>query len=101
MRVINAVDYSEGSMTSGVDGSSEGGRVNTNRMSYVLVLGGIPLMQRLRRQGYKGRLDPVPWLEDGVWALKLIYDGEKPKDVPRVWHGHRVVLEQAEKSGGA
>jgi hypothetical protein len=82
-----------GSRTSGVDGSSEGGRINTIRLNQVLVLYGIPLRDELRRQGYRGKLDVEPAVVDGVWCLKLRCEGEKPKNVPKVWHGHRVIVE--------
>jgi hypothetical protein len=36
-----------------------------------------------------------PALVDGSWVLKLIYDGDTPKDVPRLWHGHHVLVEKA------
>lgn len=90
-----------GSRTSGVDGSSEGGRINTSRLNQVLVLYGVPLLQELRGRGYPGRLDIEPVLIDGTWCLRLRYDGDKPKNVPKLWHGHRVVLEKEKpKPGG-
>ena len=83
-----------GSRTSGVDGSSEGGRINTIRLNQVLVLYGVPLLQELRGWGYQGKLDVEPALVDGTWCLRVRYDGEKPKDVPTLWHGHRVVVQK-------
>jgi hypothetical protein len=82
-----------GSRTSGVDGSSEGGRINTIRLNQVLVLYGVPLVQELRGRGYKGKVDVDPALVDGVWCLKLRCEGDRPKNVPKVWHGHRVIVE--------
>ena len=83
------------SRTSGVDGSSEGGRLSTMRLPYTLVLYAVPLIDELKRHGYKGKLTAEPALVDGSWVLKLIYDGEPPKEVPRLWHGHHVRLEKA------
>ena len=54
-----------GSMTSGVDGASEGGRLSTSRLSSVLVLYSVPLLQELKRRGYDGRLTVDPELQDG------------------------------------
>ena len=82
-----------GSRTSGVDGSSEGGRINTIRLNQVLVLYGLPLVQELRSRGYRGKVDVEPGLDGGIPVLKLRCEGDRPKDVPRVWHGHRVAIE--------
>jgi len=82
-----------GSRTSGVDGSSEGGRISTTRLSQTLVLYGIPLVAELRRTGYRGKADVEPALVDGGWCLRLRCEGDRPKNVPRVWHGHRVIVE--------
>lgn len=83
------------SRTSGVDGSSEGGRISTIRLPYTLVLYSVPLIDEVRRRGYKGRLSAEPVQLEGTWCLKLVYEGDKPKDVPALWHGHRVVVEAA------
>ena len=83
------------SRTSGVDGSSEGGRISTVRMPYTLVLYAVPLLAEIKRSGYKGRLTTEPALVDGAYVMKVVYDGEKPEDVPERWHGHHVVLEKA------
>jgi hypothetical protein len=83
------------SRTSGVDGSSEGGRLSTTRLPYTLVLYGVALIEEAKRRGYKGKLAAEPALVDGHRVLKLIYDGEPPKDLPSVWMGHRVIFEKA------
>jgi hypothetical protein len=88
-----------GSFTSGVDGSSEGGRISTARLPNTLVIYAVPLLSELRRRGYTGTLTVEPALVDGIWALKVVYEGERPKWVPERWHGHRVVVEKA-KGGG-
>ena len=80
-----------GSMTSGVDGASEGGRLSTSRLSSVLVLYSVPLLQELKRRGYDGRVTAEPELQEGGWVIKLTYEGDPPADVPELWHGHRVV----------
>ena len=84
-----------GSRTSGVDGSSEGGRINTLNLPGALMLYAVPLMQGLKRRGYQGKLSAAPLQVDGVWCLELTYEGDQPKDAPALWHGHRVVLKQA------
>lgn len=83
------------SQTSGVDGSSEGGRISSIRLPQTLVLYSVPLINETTRQGYKGKLTSEPALVDGIWVIKLIYDADPPEGVPELWHGHRVVLEKA------
>ncbi len=63
------------------------------RLPSTLVLYSVPLINEVKRRGYKGKLTAEPALIDGVWAIKLVYDGEQPQNVPERWHGHRVVLE--------
>ncbi len=84
-----------GSFTSGVDGASEGGRQSTTRLPSTLVLYAVPLLNQLKREGYRGKLAAEPALEPEGWVIKLIYDGDAPADVPERWHGHRVVVEPA------
>jgi len=88
--------HSLGSRTSGVDGSSEGGRINTINLPGSLVLYGVALLQSLQRANAKTKLTIAPAQEDGIWSLQLSYEGEEPKGVPEVWHGHRVVLKKVE-----
>ncbi len=87
------------SRTSGVDGSSEGGRISSTRLNQTLVLYGLPLIAELKRSGYKGRVDVEPALAGGVWCLRLRCQGERPRNVPRVWHGHRVIVEIVKAEG--
>ncbi len=84
--------HSLGSRTSGVDGSSEGGRINTANLPGALVLYGVALLQALQRQNPKTKLSVAPAQVDGVWCLELTFEGEEPKAVPERWHGHSVVL---------
>ncbi len=79
-------------MTSGVDGSSEGGRLSTTRLPSTLVLYSVPLLQAIRRSGYSGTVDAEPALLDGVWVLEVSYVGDSPPSVPPLWHGHRVIV---------
>jgi hypothetical protein len=88
--------HSLGSRTSGVDGSSEGGRINTINLAGVLVLYAVALLQSLRRVNPTTKLSVAPVQEDGIWRLQLSYEGEEPEGVPEVWHGHRVVLKKVE-----
>ncbi len=90
-----------GSRTSGVDGSSEGGRINTNNLPGALVLYGVALVQTLQRKNPKTRLSVAPVKVDGVWCLELAYTGDDPVGVPGYWHGHRVILRKQEPPPGA
>jgi len=91
--------YFVGSLTSGVDGSSEGGRLSTIRLPSTLMLYSVPLLQWIRRSGYAGRLEVEPALMDGSWVLRVTYEGERPAGVPERWHGRRVVLEERRADG--
>lgn len=88
--------HSLGSRTSGVDGSSEGGRINTINLPGALVLYGVPLLQSVQRNNPKAKLSVAPVQLDGVWCLELSYQGDEPKGVPERWHGHRVILRKTE-----
>ncbi len=90
-----------GSRTSGVDGSSEGGRINTTSLPGALVLYGVALLQRLQRQNPKSKLSVAPDQVDGVWCLEISYTGEPPIGVPDRWHGHRVILRSPEAPASA
>lgn len=83
-----------GSRTSGVDGSSEGGRINTIDVPGALVIYGVALVHQLQARGSKARLMAVPVKPDGLWAIELSYQGDAPKGVPDRWHGHRVILKE-------
>lgn len=85
-----------GSRTSGVDGSSEGGRINTIDLPGALVIYGVALLQSLQARGYKGKLTVAPAQADGGWCLELTYQGDAPVGVPERWHGHRVAVKAAE-----
>jgi len=88
--------HSLGSRTSGVDGSSEGGRINTINLPGALVIYGVALLQALQGKNPKSKLSIAAVQDDGIWALELSYQGDKPAGVPATWHGHRVVLKQVE-----
>jgi hypothetical protein len=88
--------HSLGSHTSGVDGSSEGGRINTINIPGALVLYGVALLEALRRKNPKARLGAGPALVDGTWCLELTHEGDPPAAVPGRWHGHRVVTRKVE-----
>lgn len=89
--------HSLGSRTSGVDGSSEGGRINTINLPGALMIYGVALLQGLQRQNPKLRLSVAPALVDGMWRLELGYQGDQPPPgVPARWHGHRVILKKVE-----
>jgi hypothetical protein len=88
--------HSLGSRTSGVDGSSEGGRINTINLPGALVIYGVALLQALQPKSPKTKLSVAPVQADGVWCLELSYLGDEPLGVPDRWHGHRVVLKKLE-----
>ena len=88
--------HSLGSRTSGVDGSSEGGRINTINLPGALVIYGVALLQTLQRPNPKSKLSVAPVQADGIWSLQLSYEGDEPKGVPELWNGHRVILHRVE-----
>jgi len=95
------VTHALGSRTSGVDGSSEGGRINTINMPGALVLYGVALIQALQRQNPKSKLSVAPVQVEGVWSLEVTYTGEPPAGIPERWHGHRVIVRTAEAPASA
>lgn len=90
-----------GSRTSGVDGSSEGGRINTVNLPGALVLYGVALVQTFQRQNPKSKLVVAPVQADGVWCLELTYTGDPPVGVPERWHGHQVIVRAPEAAPSA
>jgi hypothetical protein len=88
--------HSFGSRTSGVDGSSEGGRINTINLPGALVVYGVALLQSLQRRNPKAKLSVAPVQVDGVWCLELAHEGDEPAGAPSQWHGHRVILKKVE-----
>ena len=88
--------HSLGSHTSGADGSSEGGRINTINLPGTLVLYGVALVQSLKSRHPGTRFSVAPALVYGVWSLELTYQGDEPAGVQETWHGHRVVLKKFE-----
>jgi hypothetical protein len=90
------VPHALGSRTSGVDGSSEGGRINTINLPGTLVLYGVALLQELQRRGVKTKFSVAPVKDAGVWCLELSYTGDPAAGVPDRWHGHRVTLRKIE-----
>src|SRR5438309_8815939 len=89
--------HSLGSHTSGVDGSSEGGRINTINIPGALVIYGVALLQRLRATNPKLKMSVAPALVDGMWRLELSYQGASPPEgAPKRWHGHGVVLRKVD-----
>ena len=85
-----------GSRTSGVDGSSEGGRINTANLVGALVIYGVALLLELQRKNPKSKLGVAPVQADGIWSLELSYQGDDPVEVPQLWHGHQVILKKIE-----
>ena len=81
-------------MTSGVDGSSEGGRINTELLANTLALYGAALVDELKARGYPGRVAVRADLRDGIPALVATFLDDPPKFVPKHWHGRRVIVEK-------
>jgi hypothetical protein len=91
------VIHSFGSRTSGVDGSSEGGRINTINIPGALVIYGVALLQSLQKRNPKAKLSVAPVQADGVWCLELSHEGgDPPTGAPAQWHGHRIILRKVE-----
>lgn len=86
-----------GSFTSGVDGSSEGGRINTINLPGALVIYGVALLQSLQPKNPKSKLSVAPVQVDGIWCLELSHQGEAPAGVPEGWNGHRVIVKKVEQ----
>jgi len=95
------VTHALGSRTSGVDGSSEGGRINTINLPGTLVLYGVALLLSLQRKNPKSKLVVAPVQVDVVWCLEIAYTGDPPVGVPERWHGHRVTVRSAEPPASA
>ena len=88
--------HSLSSRTSGVDGSSEGGRINTINIPGALVIYGVALLQALQPRNPRSKLSVTPVQADGIWCLELTYQGDEPAGAPASWHGHKVILKKAE-----
>lgn len=88
--------HSLGSFTSGVDGSSEGGRINTINLPGALVIYGVALLQAVQPKNPKTKLGVAPVQDNGIWGLELSYQGDAPSGVPEWWNGHRVILKKVE-----
>src|SRR5438477_12140159 len=83
--------HSLGSRTSGVDGSSEGGRIKTINIPGAGVIYGVALLQSLQPRNPKARVSVAPVQVDGIWCLELTYQGDEPAGAPARWHGHRAI----------
>lgn len=82
------------SRTSGVDGSSEGGRINTENQVNTLALFGTALMDELRARGHRGKVRVEPAVREGRWVLVATFADEPPAFVPDLWHGRHVIVER-------
>ena len=82
------------SRTSGVDGSSEGGRINTERLPITLALFATALVDELKARGHHGKVSVRPDLRDGIPVLVASFADDPPAFVPRLWHGRRVIVEK-------
>jgi hypothetical protein len=87
-----------GSMTSGVDGASEGGRLSTSSLPTTLALYSAALGRELSSRNGGGGWAVEPAEVDGTWVIKVTCEGDEPRAVPETWQGHRVVLEPASAS---
>lgn len=82
------------SRTSGVDGSSEGGRINTELLDNTLVLFGTALVDHLRAHGYGGKCVVRPDRRDGIPVLVAVFAEDPPAFLPARWHGRTLIVER-------
>jgi hypothetical protein len=82
------------SRTSAVDGSSEGGRINTELLANTLALYGTALVDELKARGYTGKVTVRGDLRDGIPVLVAVFADDPPKFAPKLWHGRRVIVEK-------
>ena len=82
------------SMTSRVDGSSEGGRINTELLANTLALYATALVDELKARGYTGKVSVRADFRDGIPVLVATFADDPPKLVPKLWHGRRVIVEK-------
>ena len=82
------------SRTSGVDGSSEGGRINTERLANTLAIYGTALVEDLKARGYSGKCSVSPDLREGIPVLVATFLGDPPASIPRHWAGRQVIVEK-------
>ncbi len=82
------------SVTSGVDGSSEGGRINTELLANTLALYATALADELKSRGYAGKASIRADFRDGIPVLVATFADEPPKFVPELWNGRRVIVER-------
>jgi hypothetical protein len=87
------------SMTSAVDGGSEGGRLSTSRLPAVLSLYAATLAQDLKRRGLSSGLTSEPAQIDGSWVIRVSCLPDQAEQVPSLWQGHRVMVEVRENEG--
>jgi hypothetical protein len=82
------------SRTSGVDGSSEGGRINTELLGNTLALYATALVDELKARGYAGRVAVRADLHDGMPVFIATFPDDPPKLAPKLWAGRRVIVEK-------
>ncbi len=82
------------SRTSGVDGSSEGGRINTEILDNTLVLFGTALVDSLRARGYRGRCTVRADRRNGIPVLVAVFAEEPPDFLPARWGGRALLVER-------
>ena len=82
------------SRTSGVDGSSEGGRINTELLATTLALYATALVDELKARGYAGKVAVRTDLRNGIPVLVATFPDDAPKFAPKLWHGRRVIVEK-------
>lgn len=77
-----------------MDGSSEGGRINTEVLDNTLVLFGTALVEDLRSRGYRGKCTVRPGRRDGIPVLIALFAEDPPASLPARWHGRNVIVER-------
>ena len=71
-----------GSRTSGVDGSSEGGRINTIQLPAAIMLHAVALLEWLRSRGLSEKPAAEPVRENGIWSIRLRFMLDERRTTP-------------------
>jgi hypothetical protein len=87
----------QGVPTSGVDGNSEGGRIDSLQNEPLLALYGTELIQTLWDRGERGSMTMRPVKENGIWCIELTVTPNVKLDIPVRWCGRRVIVKEVDE----
>jgi hypothetical protein len=82
------------SRTSRVDGSSEGGRINTEVVDNTIALYGTALVEFMRGRGYRGKCVVRADRRNGIPVLVAVFTDEPPTYLPPRWHGRELIVQR-------